>query len=339
MDPTKQGIIVEAEATDCTIEIFINGLPVGLCGLGVATRFSRPVNEFLFDGANELAVLINPGDSPAKFQDVSLQPKPAAGAQPPDDPLTDEVRKSDAADAKRKADAERAAGRTPPPRPVGGGNRRWTAADINPNVKGLPASPDSRCLCRLMRYPVGAVQGDRSGQSILAVAWDANSIFNTLREEPQPYPRWARAKGDLGAMFGQYAWRSADALRAEAATFDAARRFIGDIREALMIGDTDGVLGPSTAKFDEVARAYGTTGDERRRLFRQIVDSQAPKDEWLFEDPEPGDFSLRLVGESRLIECVRPDWRPIVRQIPNPEGVFTLPMLIGRNRGEWRIFR
>src|SRR3982751_3579289 len=89
MDLKNFGIALEAETTDCTIEIYVNDIPVGLCGLGGSRKLSRPIHEYLLDGENELAVLVNPGDTPASVRQFSRQSRPAFGAQPPPDPAMD----------------------------------------------------------------------------------------------------------------------------------------------------------------------------------------------------------------------------------------------------------
>ena len=42
MDFKTHGIVLEAEATDCVIEIYLNGIPVGLCGIGGNRSLNRP---------------------------------------------------------------------------------------------------------------------------------------------------------------------------------------------------------------------------------------------------------------------------------------------------------
>src|SRR5215211_8559639 len=89
MDVKNFGIVLEAETTDCTIEIYLNDIPVGLCGLGGSWALSRPVHEFLLDGENTLGVLVNPGDAPDRARQFSRFSIPAFGAQPPPDPAMD----------------------------------------------------------------------------------------------------------------------------------------------------------------------------------------------------------------------------------------------------------
>ncbi len=52
MDLKNFGIALEAETTDCTIEIYLNDIPVGLCGIGGSRALSRPIHEYLLDGEN-----------------------------------------------------------------------------------------------------------------------------------------------------------------------------------------------------------------------------------------------------------------------------------------------
>ena len=71
MDVRTHGIVVEADVLDCAVELYVNDIPVELCGIGASRRTAIPIHEFLVDGQNELALLINPGDSPQTATDYS----------------------------------------------------------------------------------------------------------------------------------------------------------------------------------------------------------------------------------------------------------------------------
>ena len=42
VDIKQHGIIVEAETRKCTVEIYLNDIPVGLCGVGGSRKLTRP---------------------------------------------------------------------------------------------------------------------------------------------------------------------------------------------------------------------------------------------------------------------------------------------------------
>jgi hypothetical protein len=89
-----------------------------------------------------------------------------------------------------------------------------------------------------------------------------------------------------------------------------------------------------------VARAYGISEKDREAMLRQLLARQRDKPEWMFETPEDEDFDFRLVADGRMIECLGPDWEPIIRQVPgSDDGRFMYPMFLGRKNGKWVIMR
>ena len=81
MNPQTHGMVVEAEVHNCTVELYINDIPAGLCGIGINQKTTIPINEYLIDGTNKLSVLINPGDTPETVLLPSKESKAAYGAQ------------------------------------------------------------------------------------------------------------------------------------------------------------------------------------------------------------------------------------------------------------------
>lgn len=302
MNVKTHGIIVEAKTSRTVIEVFLNGIPAGLCGLGASRGFSRPIHEFLIDGENELAMLVNPGDSPATAHLPSLQAQPASGAQPPPDPREEEFVKSTQGD--------------------GPGFLPQASVDLS-------------------LYPVGAMAGDGSGTPLITVSWNLLENHGEPAVEDVPFPRWVRARRNLGPMFGEMRWQSAPPLELDEDTVLDVQSFVLAIHELIEEGDAGSILEISADKYREVSRAYGLPEGERAAAFRRILEEESKKDYWIFETPREEDFSLRLCAGGRLIECVASDWLPLIRGVRDPEkGRFMYPMLIGQDaRGEWLILR
>jgi hypothetical protein len=302
MNPATHGIILEAKTRRTVIEIFLNGFPVGLCGQGVSRGFSRPVNEYLVDGENELAILVNPGDSPAEALRPSTRPLPAWGAQPPPDPRTEEFVKSTQGDG--------------------------------PDV--IPEATVS-----LMLYRVGAMAGDGSGVPLLTTSWNWKDNPGEPTTPHTHFPRMVTERRNLGPMFGPVRWQSAPALELDEDTETDVQAFVLAIHSLVEEGQAQPILDISRDRYSEVSRAYGLSAAERENIFRRVLAEESPKEYWIFETPEPEDFSLRLCAGSRLIECVATDWLPLVRGVRDPEkGRFLFPMFIGRDtQGEWLILR
>lgn len=372
-DVQQHGIVLEAEVRACTIEVYLNGIPLGLCGVGTSTKLARPVHEFLVDGRNELAILVNPGDTPADALQPSTKPKPADGAQPPSTPELDsyqgvedepgeaenevfseslkeeeEEESEEKDDDARKKEQHKEGDEAPTTLNELTDRDFWIESraaldggdDGGKEHMGLAVEPTAVCMARLCKYRVGAMSFDGSGERLIQVAWSAKKELDRLAAAHAPFPRWVRIDRNFGQVFGPLHWQSADPLKLDDATRSGARQFVLQVRQAIEEGQADPVLNASQQRFEEVAQAYAISAKERAAMFRQLLSTQSPKPEWMFETPEDEDFSLRLAAEARLIECTGPDWLPIVRGVKNPEtGRFMYPMFIGRAKGRWLIMR
>jgi hypothetical protein len=310
MDPTTHGMVVEAVVQDCAVELYVNDIPVGLCGIGASRRTAIPIHEFLIDGTNELAMLVNPGDSPQTATDYSRWDRPAFGAQPPPDP---------AMDAYLAAQAEEE-GREPVP-----------PESLNHDVRGLPAVPGANAAARIAIYEVGATAFDGTGVTLLELEWAADDDFEALQAAKQPFPLWVHGEADLGSMFGPQHWQQAERLRLDDRTHEEVVAFVLQVQQWVENGEAQPILDISRRRFEEVSAAYGISEEERVDLFRQLLEQESGEDYWIFETPEDDDFDLRLCGNNRLIECIAKDWRSPIRGVPDPEkGRFLFPMIIGK---------
>lgn len=340
MDLKKFGIVLEAETTDCTIEIYLNDIPVGLCGLGGSRKLSRPIHEFLFDGVNKVGVLVNPGDSPSTAWQFSRKDMPAFGAQPPPDPALDafvgfrqdEERTSREEKAKAKREAN---GESEPEDDESAKEESTLAFSVNINM-----------------YEVGVVAGADDPETLIELNWNSSEAEEILREKnptfplaeenavgAQLFPLWLTTEGDVGEMFGKPHWLNAKTQTLDEATIDEVIQFVFFIRDLIEEGEVAPILDISTGMYKEVAAAYAISAEERAALFRQLLEQESKKPYWIFETPEDEDFSLRLCANDRLIECLGIDWKPVIRGVPSPEGRFLYPMLIGKIDDEWLIMR
>ena len=53
MDLNTHAMVVESDVLDCCVELYVNDIPVGLCGIGASRRTAIPIHEFLVDGPND----------------------------------------------------------------------------------------------------------------------------------------------------------------------------------------------------------------------------------------------------------------------------------------------
>lgn len=342
MDLKNFGIVLEAETTDCTIEIYLNDIPVGLCGIGGSRALNRPIHEYLLDGENEINVLVNPGDSPARAYQFSRQSRPAFGAQPPPDPAMDafnEARREEERKARDDAAKSKENGN--------GESSNQSAEETNENeLSTLSFS------VRLMLYSVGVIAGAADGETLINLEWSARDSAEILRnlnpefplaEETavgaQIFPLRLTTKKDIGEMFGAPYWLNAKPQTLDEKTVREVTEFVLRIRDLIEEGNAEPILAISTEMYREVAAAYDISAEERANLFRQLLQQESAKPYWIFETPEEEDFSFRLCANNRLIECIGRDWKPVIRGVPSAQGRFLYSMLIGKLNGEWLIMR
>ncbi|MFN7650450.1 MAG: hypothetical protein ACK5UT_23380 [Acidobacteriota bacterium] len=99
--------------------------------------------------------------------------------------------------------------------------------------------------------------------------------------------------------------------------------------------DPEGFLAAAAPRFDELANAYEDPPFKKRNAFRRLVNEVTG-----IKPLHPDDFDLRLAANGRLVECVLPDWTPLLRGEPDADGnEDQYDMFIGRLDGQSRIFR
>ncbi len=325
MNPREFGLVVEARTRACVVEVLLNDIPVGLCGQGVRRKLEMPVNEFVMDGVNELGIIVNPGDTPATARLAGSAEMSAFGAQPAPTPAMEGFLAQD----------EQAGGQeTTLPEDT------WDPpSDSLPEQRGVPLQPQARVTAMLSRYPVGATVGEGAGVPLIRLDWSARGVASSMRRQDQPFPLEIRKRQDIGPMFGRPAWRDADLLQLDDGMLSEIHELVLKTALSLEGGDGASVVAMSARKYEEVARAYGISADDRARLFERMIAEASSGDRWLFMTPEPDELSLRVCAEGRMVECVGTDWLPLVRTVRSGDGSFRLPMFVGKLGGEWAILR
>ena len=204
---------------------------------------------------------------------------------------------------------------------------------------GLPYDAAAAFAASLSLYQVGAMALDGTGHPLIQIGWRAADEGRLLSRARVPFPRWIRRETDLGEMFGPLHWQEAPVLALDAETVEAALAFVLEMRDAVEAGNAGPILEASAIRFKEVARSYGISPDERAKMLRQMLTSQCDRPDWLFVTPEEEDLDFRLVADGRMIECVGPDWNPLIKGMEGEKGRFLLPMMIGKRDDDWLIMR
>ena len=218
MDVKNYGIVLEAETTDCTIEIYLNDIPVGLCGIGGSRALSRPIHEYLLDGENEIGVIVNPGDTPAKAMQFSRLSMPAHDAQPPPDAAMDayiearrkEEREQRQAQAKAKQNGDLQSKETDESditdenltvkdQPKLEDDENESQKENSENGENEPPNDDSdedfedeestlSFNVKLTMYEVGVIAGTDDGEVLLELDWNARESAEILRAKNYEFP-------------------------------------------------------------------------------------------------------------------------------------------------------
>lgn len=271
-DKQKKIYVLEFQVENCDAELYFNDIPIILRGPDHGRFFKAPANHYLIDGVNEMAIIINPGETPGIAISGSFQER-------------------------RRASAEGAFS-----------------------------------IAKLMVYPYGAIAGGPSGQEIMRVEW----IADDNRE--YAFPAVIAVQQDLGTAFGKWEWEDLDQIELN----DSAKAEIADFLDALRIsleaGNPEPFIETSRPRLESAERAYGLRPGERADLIREVTKMDASKSWWGMEPLDTEQFDFRMAAKGRLVECIGKDWKPVLKEKPDPEGgVSTYSMFLGKSNGTWHI--
>jgi len=87
-DPeAPESVLLEAQVVECDAEIYLNGIPVALLAASPGSRLpdagprlALSVNQYMVDGVNELAVILQPGASPSSRVEGQKVPRSASAS-------------------------------------------------------------------------------------------------------------------------------------------------------------------------------------------------------------------------------------------------------------------
>lgn len=189
---------------------------------------------------------------------------------------------------------------------------------------------------RLVRYPEGEVVGSPAGEVLIDLSWESPELASAL-----PWPQVIAGQADLGPLFGRWKWQDVAPLTLDGPTVAAVRALLGDFHAALAARDLDTVVNLSRVRIDELSRAYQLPAGQKEAEIRQNTRFYMDEPSWGVQPLDSGAFALRLVAGRRMVDCVRADWDPIVREAPRPPGDLAnaWPLLVAPVDGKWRVVR
>lgn len=225
---------------------------------------------------------------------------------------------------------------------VQGSNRLSLVVNPGPSpARALEADPEpsratgAMASATLSVYRRGAVSGDGSGEVLASVSWTAR-----VDGEAEAFPQRVDTELAVPLDLGPWAWQAADQLALDEQTVGEVAGLIDIVRSGLEAADLSSFLDLAARGLREIARAYDDSPDEGVSTLRAVVQHSRGAPHWRFPPLAREVWDLRLVANSRMIECIGKDWEPIVRSVTDAEeNSFLMPMLVGRIGGQWAILR
>lgn len=208
-------------------------------------------------------------------------------------------------------------------------------------LRGSPARRQAtldkaRVQVRLMRYPEGAVSGAPGGDLLAQLEWEAPDLAR-----PITLPRVVSAGVDLGPLGGRWRWQDATPLTLDEATVREVTTFLETLHGLLSKKDLARFLALTQARLSDVERAYKRRSGEKAAEVLNAVKDEVQKAEWGMLPLEPEAWDLRLVGSNRLVDCVRRDGAPILREKPRAPTNISVewPARVAKLDGVWHVVR
>ena len=193
--------------------------------------------------------------------------------------------------------------------------------------------PKGFALARLAAYEVGDFTGDPKAQILLEVSWDSTTA------QPGTYPRTVKTNGNLGKIFGHWAWETSATLTLDTVTINSATAVLEAIRASLEVGDPAVLLQLAENKFANAARAFPARPfNILVDQFRRMVAMDSAEKGWAFPKLDHDQFDFRLVADGRMLECINRDWRPTLRTVALSDGYPKYyQMLLCNIKGRWQV--
>lgn len=218
------------------------------------------------------------------------------------------------------------------------GERRRRGPILGASDEGILGA---RASMKLVRYLEGMVVGDRRGAVLASLAWEAPDHGGDLS-----WPQAISTKVDLGPVAGgPWRWQSAPRLALDASLRAEAAALLERIGAALTKGDAAAFLALTAPRTADLARAYRRPLAEKEAELRRLVVEEAATPHGGATPLEPEAWDLRLVGDGRLLDCVRADGQAILRGPPKetpglPGGLrSTYELQLARLDGRLQVVR
>ena len=165
---------------------------------------------------------------------------------------------------------------------------------------------------QLVKYPEGVFPGDPSGVPLISI----NLNFNSGDEVEFPYVATVKDKVDLA--FDRWVWQDADDLDLSKNTVQEVQAVLMRLQQSLKSGVPDEYIDLYKYRYEEFSKAFGLDVNNLIKSTKDTFEERKTNNPDLeIEDLTPTKFSLRLIANKKMIECIAKDWQPILRSKPN----------------------
>ncbi len=193
---------------------------------------------------------------------------------------------------------------------------------------------EARAWAALSTYPKGAIIDGPDREEIVALEWKPEN------NRPHCFPLVCSASIDLGEIYKAWQWQSAPRLTLDDETLREVSDFVIGMHGSLAILDFERYVELSKHRNEEGDFAYqkmpGTVAQQLLSMRGYIEDDPG----WGMATLKPDEFSFRLCGNDRMIECVAKSGEPVLEELADNEGsISRYPMLLSKIDGEWLIVR
>lgn len=155
----------------------------------------------------------------------------------------------------------------------------------------------------------------------------------------QPVPALVDRRFDVDTRFPAWAWTRAQEM--QPADGAAAYQALRALHARLAQGDAGGIAAVFDLKLREVsAGAYGVAPEPLRNGLVKGLGQCMGDPAWALLPVDPGQVDLRLVGNRRMVECLRPGGgHALMYTKAGSAATFFLPVMLGLLEGRWQVLR
>ena len=210
-------------------------------------------------------------------------------------------------------------------------------------------SPSSTETCSIINAEMEASGGTLSFSADIVICGEDDSIFSDDTEQLLRYtwlggmaPKTFRIDREifLKNSYGILPWQRAEVIGALTPIMaDQVFRYLLELHRLLSKGQIALFMEHTQQKLKEMLEiSYGASYEPFCQGMTERIREVVEDTNWKLLPLELSDMDFRLVGNGRLIDCLRRNWQPALHfcMKDSPDS-YSLPVKIGRLDGRWKI--